>query len=499
LGLLDFFKKRSEEEEFQEAVEEQDYIRIAKLGKQLLEKYPETPSILNPFVDALVKLGKKEEAVEELLKFAENKIKDEYYEMAIPVLKKALKIDPLNMKTVRYLVNTYKRKGLYYDAFRVLAESFTKFKEAGLDTEKIGELLESFIQEQFHPLFYEKYGDLLMAEGDEERALINYVMAANLYINLKNYKSALRSLLKAKKIRKNENIDVQLIDVAAKLDPKTATPVVLSLFNTHSDPEFIKLAVDAFREARRLPVLKKIAEGIKNPKVKYALLALVNYELGEVEEGEEYLEKLKLIDRNMYEKILLTVKTKHSSVIPTLEEEIPEPEQVIEVLDQAFDQDQMFDLGDLVTEFIDSIDLEQEQEAENIEAEIVTLKEMEKDGRKYTSTAEAMLGLGKYDEAIEAAKRALETDQAGKAAILIGEALRLKGDYKQALSFLLDQIQNSSLSEKDKARLKVLVGEIYEEKGDKEKALYWYRAANKVLKDPEISEKINQLAANERV
>jgi len=497
LGLLDFFKKRSEEEEFQEAVEEQDYIRIANLGKKLLEKYPDTPSILNPFVDALVKLGKKEEAVEELLNFAERKVKDEYYEMAIPVLKKALKIDPLNMKAVRYLVNTYKKKGLYYDAFKTLAESFTRFKEAGLDAEKIGDLLESFIQEQFHPLFYEKYGDLLMAEGDAERALINFVMAANLYINLKNYKSALRSLLKAKKIRKNENIDAQLIDVAAKLDPKTATPVVLSLLNTYADPEFIKLAVDAFRESGKLPVLKKIAEGIKNPKVKYALLALVNYELGEVEEGEEYLEKLKLTDREMYEKVLLTVKTRHSSVAPALDEEIPEPEQVIEVLDQVFDQDEMLDLGELVTEFIDSIDLE--PETENIEEEIVSLKEMEKDGRKYTSTAEAMLGLGKYDEAIEAAKKALNTDQAGKAAILIGEALRLKGDYKQALSFLLDQIQNSNLSEEDRARLKVLVGEIYEEKGNSEKALYWYRAANRVLKDPEIEEKINQLTANERV
>jgi tetratricopeptide (TPR) repeat protein len=495
LGLLDFFKKKTQEELFQEAIANQDYMEVAKLGEELLRKHPNSLSILNPYVDALVKLGKKEKAVQILINFGEKKIKDEYYDIAIPVLKKALKIDPLNIKAIKLLTTAYRKKELYYDAFKVLTESFKKYKEAGFNTEIIKEILENFLQEQFHPLFYEKYGDLLLEDGEKEKALTNYVLASHMYINLKNYKSALRSLLKAEKIKKSENIDKQIVEVLAHLEPETVTPLLLSLLKEYrEDVDFIKFVVEVFKEAGNLLFLKKLAQNLKAPKLKYALLALINFELGETEEAQEYLEKLKIVDRNMYEQVVVSIKVKHEESMPEIQfepttaEELPEPEQVLEVLDQVLD------LNDIVTEYVDKI--ETEEKPEEISKEILVLKELDKDGKRFISAAEALLGLEKYDEAEKMAEKALNTDEAFKAISIITEALKKKGQHKEALSFLFNQVKNPNLSEEEIGGIKALIGEIHEELGEKDKALIWYKEANKILKEEELDKKIKELSAN---
>ena len=497
MGLFDFFKKKSEEELFQEAVVNQDYMTIEKLGEELLRKYPDNLSILNPYVDALVKLNKKEKAVQTLISFGEKKVNEEYYDLAIPVLKKVLKIDPLNVKAIKLLTSAYKKKELYYDAFKVLSDSIKRYKEAGLSSEILKNLLEDFIQEQFHPLFYEKYADLLLEEGETEKALINYILAANMFINLRNYKSALRALLKAEKIRKSENIDKQIIEVISHLtniDPTTTKALLLNLLSVYKDDVgFLKYTVDTFKESKNLLFLKKLVQEIKSPKLKYALLALINFELGETEEGQEYLEKLKLVDRNLYERVVVNLKASHQESVPRIElqstevEELPEPEQVLEVLDKVLE------LDDIVTEYVNQV----EEKPEEISKEIVVLKELDRDGKRVVSAAEALLGLDKYDEAIEMAKKALNTEEALKAIAVIVESLMKKGEFKEALSFLFDQVNNPNLNEKEKAKVKALIAEVYEKLNDKRKALTWYKEANKVLKDKELEEKIKEL--NERI
>ncbi len=501
MRLFDFFNKKSDEDLFQEAIANQDYIEIVKLGEKLLSRYPNNLSILNPYVDALVKLGKKEKAVQILVNSGEREVKEEYYDIAIPLLKKALKIDPLNLKAIRLLTTAYKKKGLYYDAFKVLTESFKKYKEVGFNTEMIKELLENFIQEQYHPLFYEKYGDLLQEEGENEKALVNYILAANMFINLKNYNSALRALLKAEKIKKCENIDKELIEVLSHLsntDPHTITPLLLSLLITYKENfDFIRYAVEAFKEAGSLNFLRKIAQNLKAPKLKYVLLALIDFELGETEEWQEYLKKLYPIDRDMYDQVLITIRTKQEKSMPEIHletaktEEILEPEQVLEAIDQAFDLDAT------VTEYVEKI--ETEERPDKISKELVALKELDKDGRRFTSAAEALLGLEKYDEAIEMAKKALNTNEAFKATALITEAFKKKGEHKAALLFLFDRLKAPNLTEEEKAKIKALIGEIHQKLGDKDKALIWYKEANKVLNDKEIEEKIKRITANERV
>ncbi len=353
MGLFDLFKKKSEEELFQEAVSNQDYIKIVKLGENLLQEYPNNLSILNPYVDALVKLEEKEKAVQILTNFGKKKIRDEYYDIAIPVLKKALKIDPLNLKAIKLLATAYRKKELYYDAFKVLIESFKKYKEANLNTEIIKGYLEDFIQGQFHPLLYEKYADFLLEEGDKEKALVNYILAANMYTNLKNYKFALKSTLKAQKIKNNENIDKQLLEILAYLT--------------------------------------------------------------------------------------------------------------------------------------------------DIEPQIINLKKLDKDGKRFISFTEALFGLGNYDEAIKIAEKAFNTEEAFKAATIITESLMKKGEEKKALSFLFDQIKNPKLSEEEKAKLKALIGKIHEKLGDRKRALVWYREANKILHDKDLEGKIEKLQSNEQV
>ncbi len=497
LGLFDLFKKKSPEELFFEAVKAGDAMETVKLGEELLRQRPNDLSILNPYIDALIRLGKKEDAVKLLLSFAEERIKEDYYDVAIPILKRILKIDPLNLKAIKLLANTYKKKELFYEAFNTLVESYRRFKESGIRADSIKELIEDFIKEQFHPLFYERYADLLMEEKDTENALVNYVLAANLYLKLGNYKSALRTLLKAEQIRKNESLDRQVVEALAHIDdPKLIKDLLPPLLqNYKNNEEFLKFVVSVFSEADRLPLLKQIVKELQAPKVKYTLLALINFELGEVEEAQEYLEKLKLVDRDLYEKIAATVKSKYQEVLEGIEfpeevEELPEPEQVLEVLEQVLD------LNDIVSEYVEKIG--EEEKPSEIKQEIETLKTFEKDGRKALSTAEALLGLGKFDEAIEAAKAALNTENAFKATALIAEAMIGKGELTDALSFLLEVIKNSSLTPEEKARLKVLIGDIHKIKGELNKALMWYREAQKVLNDPEVQEKIEEIEGSEQ-
>ena len=490
MGLLDLFKKRPEEEEFSRAVSNRDYLRVAEIGEKLIRKYPDSVSILNSYADALVKLGEKEKAVKELLNFAERKIKEEYYDIAIPLLKKVLKIDPVNVQALKLLIQAYRKKELFYEAFKVLEEAYEEFKKSGGKTEVLMSLFEKFLQEQFHPLFYERYADILVQDGKKEEAFTNYVLAGNMYANLGNFKAALRAFLKAREIKQTEeNIDRQIVEVLSHLSDSDVSALLLKLIEKYQDnPDFLKFVVSIFRDNQRLDFLKNVAKSVASPKAKYFLLSLVNFEQGEVEEGYEFLEKLKLLDSNMYRALFTTVSSKYPDLelhVSLSAEELPEPDEILEVLEQAIDAS----FEDVAEKYVRSS--EEPRETENISSEIKMLKE---DGTKYISMAEAMLGIGNYDKAIENAKEVLSSDKYFfKAAQLIANAYRLQGKFKDALFFLMDVINDPRLSQEQQARLKEVVGEIYEEMGEKDRALLWYREADRVLNDPDIKEKINRL------
>ena len=122
------------------------------------------------------------------------------------------------------------------------------------------------------------------------------------------------------------------------------------------------------------------------------------------------------------------------------------------------------------------------------------IKQIETDGIKHISMAEAMIGLGKFDKAIESAKEALKHKNSFlKAAILITTALRLEGKFKEAIDFLMGILNDRELTEEQQANLKQALGEVYEAMGKKERALIWYREAYRILKDPDLKEKINKL------
>ena len=130
MGLLDFFKKEQREEEiFNSAMKARDYITAVKVGEKLLQKYPDSIYIINPYTEALIKTGQKEKAVEVLLYFAERKTAEEYYDVAIVILKKILKIDPYNLKALRLLISALQKKELFFGVFKTLEESYKRFKK----------------------------------------------------------------------------------------------------------------------------------------------------------------------------------------------------------------------------------------------------------------------------------------------------------------------------------------------------------------------------------
>ena len=497
MGFFNLFKKKSEEELFQEAVASKDYVKVAEIGEKLLLKHPDSLSLLNTYTDALIKLGKKEKALKEITSFAEKKLKEEYYEVAIPLLKKALKLDPANVEVLKLLTSAYTKKELYYEAFELLIDSYKKLKEKGANTTFIKDKLEEFVQSEFHPLFYEKFSDLLREEKtpeDTEKAFVNYVLAANLYSELKDYSSALRVLLKALKIKHTENLDKQLIDVLSHVEEKKAEPILKQLLFSHKDNlDFIKLTVNAFKESNRLRFLKKLAESLTVPKLKYAILAYANFELGEFEEGQDYLDKLKLIDRDLYERIKIDLQSRYPDIVQSeyfgeaQAEEIPEPDEILEVLDRAINFDEaIIDYTESPVKY---------ENLSELSEEINTLKKLESDGTKHVSVAEALLGMGKFEEAMEEARKALNSPNAFRAITVIVDALKHLGRYREALTFLFDAVKNPNLTPDQVARLKVAVGEMHELSGDKEKALIWYKEAQKSLNDPDLAEKISALEA----
>ena len=74
-----------------------------------------------------------------------------------------------------------------------------------------------------------------------------------------------------------------------------------------------------------------------------------------------------------------------------------------------------------------------------------------------------------------------------------------KGELQDALSFLLEAVKNPEFSEEEKARLKVLIGDVHRLQREPSKALLWYKEAYKVLKDPEIESKIAELKESQAV
>ena len=501
MALFGLWKKRSEEEEFRQAVLNRDYRTAVRLGERLLVKHPDSPSILNAYADSLVNIGEKRKAVNVLTDFATRKVSQGYYDVAIPVLKKVLKIEPSNVKALNTLIQVYKRKELLYEAFKVLESAYKQLRSAGADTSKVKELFETFLQEQFHPLFYEKYAELLKQEGKKEDALTNYVLAANMYENLGNYKTALRAFLKAREIRQTEGLDRQIVETVSHMSEEEVKALIVKLIDQYQDdPEFLRYLVSTFKSADNLGTLKESAELATSAGAKGFLLALIAFELGKTEEGKRHLERLASVNGGMFKALsaIVAPKLAEPRKAPYPEVEVPPPPQPEEV--PVAEPAQAEAEVELEPETIDSLFdelvgvAEEPEEPTDIHLEV---KRIEEEGIKDISMAEAMLGLGNYEKAIENAEKALSTKQFVRASQLISSAYRLQGRFDKALSFLMRMAEDPRLDERQQATFKAEIAEVYEEMGNKRKALVWYREANRVLRDPDIREKIHRLEKSE--
>ncbi len=491
MAFFDFFRKKTEEEQFEEAVKKRDYTKIINLGRILLRKHPDSLSIFTPYIDALVKFDRKKEAISEIISFAKRKINEEYYDVAITLLNRALKLDPFNLEAIKLLSETYIRKELLYEAFEVLLNSFKKFVEAGKDPTPIKELLDRFVEKYFHPIFYERYAEALAKAGYKEEAFVNYILAGNLYMNLKRPRSALKVFLKARELKANDVIDKQIIEVIShiKEERPEIIKVLSSLIRKHEkDFDFIEFTVSQFKENNKLSLLRQVINGLKDPLLKYVYLAMIEHELGEEENAEEYLEKVGLINKELYDKLesymfrkgrvgILSFKTEKP-------EEIPEPEEILKVFNE------ILDINSSTLESLESLTKEKES-SEDIKAGIELLQK-NTDGKRLVSMAEAFLGIGDYKEAEKFARQALKTEERLRAAILTAESLKKQGRDKEALSSLFDVLKEN-LSPEEKAQIEVEIGEIYRNMGDKERALHWYKSAQEVLKDPDLEEKIKKI------
>ncbi len=495
MGFFDMFKGKSKEEEFQEAIENNNFTKIVNIGKQLLKVSDSYFYVLNPVVDALVKLGRSKEAVDLLNEFSKRKIKDGYYDTAIVLLKKSLRIDPYNIDTVKLLSDAYLKKELYYEAFTVLENLFETLKNTGKNTKKVEMMIERFVEKNFHPYFYDAYGDLLFKVGDREKAFQNYVLAGNMYANIGKYSEALSSLLKARRIRKTQVLDSQIIEVASKAGGEVDL-LKFILLDNKDNQELLTFFVKEFISADRLEDLEKIISTLPDPTLRVVLETLKDIEIDDVETAVANIEKLKLIKPDLAGEFTGILMAKHPDnkflhifEKRVVEESLPSSEELLESILDAIDIEEGVKECDFGFEEI-HVPSKVPEVPESIDLVVKKIDE----SVKFLSMAEAMFGIENFDEALKYAKEALSFDSTKmKAAILIANIYSLKGDYSKALNFLFDLLKKGKFSENEEARLKEAIGEIYEKMGEKEKAIHWYVEANKVLNDADLKLKIEKL------
>ncbi|WP_456437358.1 tetratricopeptide repeat protein [Desulfurobacterium sp.] len=486
MGLTDFFKKKSDEELFQEAVTEKSYLKIVSYGRKLLEKGNASPHIINPLVEALIKVGNKEEAIKILDDYAEEKLKNGYYAAAIAFLQKALKHDPHNINTVELLSAAYVKKSLYFEAFKVLIDLFKKLAKEGKDVSKIRSVIEHFIEKNSHPVFYEMYADALAESNNESEAYKNYIMAGSMYASLSKFEEALSTYLKAREIKSSEIVDQKITEIVARLQDSTTRRKILKglILDNKDNLDLLQTLIKEFIKNKLIDDVDQVILTLKDTKLKWTTAILRDIETGEIESAFENIEQLSKLDRGTAEKLKGRLFAKYPEAVEFEQEpesaygEIPSSDEILSSIFSAVEEESPVGTE---TSGEESALLKVKATSRRVDNREIAKASTQLDGPIYTiSMAEAMLGLGNYEKAVEMAKKALEFPEVRFRAIsLISSALVSQSKYKEALNHLLDALKEYPFSQEERKNIKEAIGKIYEEIGDKAKALFWYREAEK--------------------
>ncbi len=164
MSLWKFFKRKTDEELFDRAVNEKNHTMTIVYGSRLLAKKKLESRRLISYTESLFKLNRKKEAVKILDKYAQEKLENGYFSEAISMLKKAMKFNPECIQTARLLSRAYESKNLLFEAFNVLINLFLTLKDANKNTADAQRLIDSFLKRHPVPSFLEAY-DIRIAAG----------------------------------------------------------------------------------------------------------------------------------------------------------------------------------------------------------------------------------------------------------------------------------------------------------------------------------------------
>ncbi len=484
MGLRDLFGKKSLEEQFQEAVKEQKHIQVIKLGKELLNKYPGSTMILNPYVDALIKLGKKGEAVKTLNEYGKQKLKDGYYDSAVVILKRSWKINPKNPETAKLLASAYEKKNLNYEAFDILLKTYQMLRDEGEPTAELEEAIESFIDRHGHPVLYELYADELLKNGKENEAYEKYIAAGNMYDSMERWTDAVNAFLKARRIRKTPLLDEKIASCASLMPDQEQRDGILQflLAENAKDPDALEAIVKEIVKKGGKELLYNVSEKLRHPVAKLASQAIADIELGEIEDALEKIDRLANLSPKMAERIRGKLLSKYPDAASYgAESTVPSEEEILSSIFSAFEEENRGQ-GDL------SQDTQRQEIPLHLEMKPKSVSNFEiKDsvskfskGYSLISRAEAMFGLMRYNDALRIAKEALKYDDVRFRAVnLIASTYAARGEPEKALSFLFDALEKYSFTPEERKTIKEMIAKLYEEMGEEEKARHWYREAQK--------------------
>ncbi|SNR82613.1 tetratricopeptide repeat protein [Desulfurobacterium atlanticum] len=483
MGFSDFFRKKTVEELFREAVKERNYLKIVSYGKELISKGEINTSVINQYVDALIRIGNKEQAVAFLINYAEEKLKNGYYSSAIAFLKKALKYDPYNIKAAKLLSNAYVKKNLYFEAFNVFLGLLKEFLKEGRDASKLKEQIEYFIDKHSHPTFYKLYGEILESYGYLEEAYKNYMMAGSMFASLSKYREAIDCYLRAREIKQSDVVDTKISEIVPKVEDSNFRYKILKglVLSNQQNVDFIHNAVREFINNGNVDDVDKVILSLKDPKLKWVVSVLRDIEVGEIEEAFETIENILKIDASLAEKLKGKLLAKHPEAMDYEFEkpvsDIPSSEDILSSLFSVVDEGEDEDADEELLR----LDETEESKYSVSDSEIAQTSGRLNGSIHKISMAEAMLGLGNYEKAVALAKECLEYPEVRFRAIsLIASAYSFMGKHSDALSFLIDSLKNYSLKPEEERNIKETIAKIYEEIGDKPKAAFWYREAGLV-------------------
>lgn len=459
---------------------EGNYHRAIAEYKKILDIQPEDPDVLNLVGDIYRRLGNKEKAIEMFEKAVQVYSRQAYYDNAIAICKKILRVEPNRSEVIKTLAELYGEQGLTGQATALLVDYARKKKEEGeheamLDAyKKLVEIRPKDIGLRMK-LADEYIGMGRMGDACTQLQEISVLYREEgKYEEVSNIEKLIREITTPGAEEKEGENYWELankaevsgeIDDAVKCYYKAAEQFLAQATYHLAKDAFLKIADLKPKELKPWQKLVEMANTLndKNGAIEaYIGLAKALMERNAVDSATSVYKKILLLDPDNEEakKALTALGKEEPTVVeaPAAAEEPPD-KPIFKVAEETFPE-QPIALDELIDEFRRGVE-----------------KHIEKDDyATYYDLGVSFKEMGRLDEAISHLMKAAEGDKEKlKAYELLGRCYIEKGDFETAIFYLKKGLSLDGFNQNEYLGLRYNLAIAYEATGQLEEALKEYK------------------------